>query len=127
MKFIEAEDNVEAGLYQRMISDDNKIEMGIYPVLFGYRIRAGYVGDCAYHIDWCAGNDQKIITLLYSILKNILESGFDMKKLPGSSAIKPFYNDVAFTSFVNSLVVKPLDVIQLKPVQLDRIKLINSI
>ena len=31
------------------------------------------IGDNTFFIDWCAGDDQKVIELLYSILKNILE------------------------------------------------------
>lgn len=127
MKFTEAEDNHDAGLYQRMVSENNEIEFGIYPVLFGYRVRAGYIGDNTFFIDWCAGDDQKVIELLYSILKNILESDTDVRRLPTSSKIKPFYNDVEFTSLINSLVTKPLNVIKLKSVKLDRIKLISTL
>lgn len=127
MKFISAEDNEEINLYQRMVSDCGKVEIGIYPVMFGYRVRAGFVNDVAFFVDWCAGDDQTQIELLYAILKNILESGYDLRKLPPVSKIKPFYNDAEFLKLIESLVVNPLSVESLKPVHLDRIKLMNSL
>ena len=51
MKFIPAEDTED--IYQRLVSEDGKIEMGIYPVIFGYRVRAGYVGSMICQLDWC--------------------------------------------------------------------------
>jgi hypothetical protein len=119
-----AEDN---DLYQRLVSEDGKIEMGIYPVIFGYRVRAGYAGQMSYELDWCGGDDQTQVELLYSIMKNILEKNNSFKGVPMNSTIKPFYNDALFVDYINSLVTKPLEIVKLKPLHLDRMKLMKSL
>jgi len=127
MKFLEAEDDNQNNLYQRLVSEDGKIEMGIFPVMFGYRIRAGFVGNGMYDLDWCGGDDQKQLELLYSIMKNILEARGNFRYIPPSSIIKPFFNDHDFVNRINELVSKPLQVVVLKPLHLDRQKLMASL
>ena len=118
----QVEDN---DLYQRLVTDDGRIEMGIYPVIFGYRVRAGYVDRMSYELDWCGGDKQEDLELLYSIMKNILEKNNSFTGVPMKSTIKPFYNDHLFVDFINSLVTKPLEIVKLKPLHLDRMKLMK--
>lgn len=126
MKFLEADDDSENNLYQRVVSEDGKIEMGIYPVMFGYRVRAGYVGNEIYELDWCGGDEQQQLELLYSIMKNILEARGNFRDIPPVSAIKPFYNDEEFMHKVNMMVIKPLKINLLQPLHLDRKKLMAN-
>lgn len=126
MKF-KQEDNDDLELFQRLVSEDGKIEMGIHPVIFGYRVRAGYVGNMIYELDWCGGDDQEQLELLYSIMKNILENKGSFVGVPVVSEIKPFFNDTKFVDLINSMVVKPLEIVRLKPLELDRRRLMNSL
>jgi len=125
MKFQPAEDTED--IYQRLVSEDGKIEMGIYPVIFGYRVRAGYVGSMICQLDWCGGDDQGQLELLYSIAKNILESKGSFIGVPDRSNIKPFYNDPEFVEFINSLTTKPLEIVKLKPLYESKIKLLSKL
>lgn len=127
MKFLEAEDDNENHLYQRLVSEDGKIEMGIYPVMFGYRVRAGFVGNGIYELDWCGGDDQKQLELLYYIMKNILEYRGSFTLIPPSSMVKPFYNDEPFVNRINLMVLKPLEIGTLQPLHLDRQKLMANL
>lgn len=113
--------------FQRLISEDGKIELGVYPVMFGYRIRAGFVGSFCSEIDWCGGNDQMQVELLYSIAKNILESKGNFNELPICSKIKPFYKDDEFVEFINSMITKPLEIIKLQPLNSYREIMLNKI
>ena len=101
--------------------------MGIYPVMFGYRVRAGYVSGMGFELDWCGGADQGQVELLYSIAKNILESKGSFEGIPERSNIKPFFNDQEFVNCVGSLVTKPLEIIRLKHLRFDREKLMNKL
>lgn len=126
LEFKEADDDNVSKFYQRLVSSDGNIEMGIYPTIFGYRVRAGYVGNGIYELDWCGGDDQKQVELLYSIMKNILEHKGGFSGVPSASVIKPFYNDEDFVNKINEMITKPLDIKLLKPLILDRKKLMDS-
>lgn len=115
MKFLPAEDDNINQLYQRIVSEDGKIEIAVHPVMFGYRVRAGYVGDSYVHLDWCGGSDHSAVEMLYSIAKNILEAKGDFKGVPSHSIIKPYYKDVDFMRDVMKLTTEPLEVVKLKP------------
>lgn len=127
MKFVKAPDHDENNIYQRLVSEDGKIEMGIHPVMFGYRVRASFVGDGGCYLDWCGGDNQAQVELLYSIAKNILENKGSFKGLPSCSRIKPFYNDSEFVDYINGLVTKPLEIVKLTPLGIDKVKLLNSL
>lgn len=86
-------------MFHRMMDETSRIEMGVWPTIFGYRVRAGYVGSPYIHLDWCAGGDQNQVERLYSILYAILNNRAQenvFAKLPPCSKIKPYYNDSDF-------------------------------
>jgi hypothetical protein len=91
-------------LYYRLISESGLVEMGVWPVMFGYRVRAGFAGSMFVALDWCAGGNWPDVERLYSLCRAILtrrpddHSCFD--GLPGSSQVKPFFRDRAFTDAV---------------------------
>lgn len=124
MKFNPAEDDDTNLLYNRIVSEDGLIELAIHPVIFGYRVRAGYVGDEYVHLDWCGGDNQGQVELLYSIAKNILENTGSFKGLPGSSKIKPFYKDPDFLIKITGLTTEPLETIKLPPLHEIRRKML---
>ena len=125
MKFESVPDN--ENYYQRLVSEDGKIEMGVHPVVFGYRVRAGFTNRDWVEMDWCGGDDQGQVELLYSIAKNILESKGNFSGVPMNSNIKPFYNDPQFVELINSMTTKPLEIIKLKPLQFDRLKMMSHL
>jgi hypothetical protein len=98
MKFHKAPDT--ADLFLRVVDETNTIQVGIYKVLFGYRVRAGYVDDkFGVNLDWCCGNRIEMINWLYLALililsKRELENCFE--GLPTVSQIKPYFNDMNF-------------------------------
>jgi hypothetical protein len=72
LKFIETVSTDGEFIFQ-MSSECNKIVIGVYPVIYGFRVRAGFIGDMFYYLDYCCGNEQGDIELIFSAVKNILE------------------------------------------------------
>lgn len=125
MKFIAAEDDEENLLFQRLVSEDGKIEIAVHPVMFGYRVRAGYVGRGWTEIDWCAGDKHPHVEFLYSVIKNILENKGNFEGVPTHSNIKPYYKDLEFVDAVVKLTVGDLEIIKLKSLLPCRMKALN--
>lgn len=82
-------------LFERVEIGD--IEMGVYPVLFGFRVRAGKIGDSMYFIDWCCGADPLCVWISYAVLKKLLQEG--RKDIPNCSEVKPWPKDVTFAAW----------------------------
>ena len=59
------------------------VEIGVHPVLYGFRIRAGFVGDMGCDLDFCAGDKQKDVEDIYSLVISIIE-----KRLRASDNLK---------------------------------------
>lgn len=95
MKFIDDNNtNPQAELFYRKVSECGKIEIGVAPVLYGFRVRAGYTNDFMYHIDYCAGNNLDQVQRIYSIVLSILSArthdffeGFPVEH------VKPMHNN----------------------------------
>lgn len=127
MKFKPTENSPEELIFDRLISEDGKIFMGVHVVIFGYRVRAGYVGSMHYEMDWCGGADQHQVEMLYSLAKNILENKGNFIGVPDRSKIKPFFNDPDFVTELTSLVSQPLQIIKLKPLHQSRTEITKHI
>lgn len=78
------------------IISDGKVEMGIHHVIFGYRIRAGYVGNQWVEWDWCCGDNNFLVSLTYGIACILLTEGVDFRDVPSHSRVKPWNKDEAF-------------------------------
>jgi hypothetical protein len=97
------------------------IEVGIYPVLFGFRVRAGYRGSATYYIDWCCGDNQHTVRTYFQLLLEILEYRIEkgwkineiFSELPPCSEIKPVFNDLKFLEYVLSYGRKELPLIHI--------------
>lgn len=105
MEFNVAENRHEF-LYRE--TDESGIyEIGICPVIFGFRVKGGLVKGVQYEIDWCAGNSREMIIGLFASLKIIMRErtvsqGFT--GLPIRSEVKPFFNDAKFIKWLTDAI-----------------------
>jgi hypothetical protein len=74
MEFKPAPDHIENQMFSRKISENGIWEIGIYPVAYGYRVRAGIVGNGWVTIDYCAASQQTFLGQLYAVVQGILET-----------------------------------------------------
>ena len=72
MKFEPLPDAI--GSFHRLGSENGLVEMYVYPVMFGWRVRAGFVGSMSVELDWCAGDDWENVERPYSICHAILSN-----------------------------------------------------
>jgi hypothetical protein len=73
---------------------DKNLVIGVVPVIFSYRIRAGYNDLNDYNLDYCAGSNPVMVQNLFNIILNILRYKKDdpFKGWPFQN-IKPFFKD----------------------------------
>lgn len=91
-------------LTNRMISGN--IEIGVHRVLFGYRVRAGYIGNGYYDIDYCCGDDPEWIRRVYSAVLTVLTSREETDAFKGFPVqnTKPMINDrVCFVNLIKMM------------------------
>lgn len=94
-RFLKAAPDRQEDLFFNIISD-GKVEMGIHRVMYGYRIRAGYVDEQWLHWDWCCGSNNFLVSLTYGIARTLLTEGVDFRDVPSHSRVKPWNKDEAF-------------------------------
>lgn len=127
MDFQPTED--ENYLTHRMTS--GRVEIGVYRVIFGYRVRAGYVGSGFYHIDYCCGADQDWIRRVYAAVLTVLTAREEQDAFKGFpvQTYKPMSEDYAcFVSLCQMMKgVPPMKVeINVPPVDKNKIFSIES-
>ncbi len=90
--FERSHDVIGESLFFRHTCD--KLEIGIFPTIFGYRIRVGYINDQVYMLDYCAGANQKHVEEIYSRVLHILryQETIDLSVFPYFK-VKPIHND----------------------------------
>lgn len=103
MKLLDAEGDEH--MSHRLISENKIVHMFVHRVMYGYRVRAGFVADdWGVILDWCGGGDWKNVERLYSLTKAILlkrpEDRSCFKGLPTFSKVKPFHLDEEFVRIV---------------------------
>jgi len=96
-QFIDAPYNTHSCLHKMKVSKDGKYEIGIYVVMYGFRIRAGYAGKLWVELDYCAGSDLVMVNLLYHAILTLLTDRISkgenpFKDLPIQD-VKPMIND----------------------------------
>lgn len=118
---LEPKDDDDAGradLIHRLESENGLVEMGVYRVMYGWRVRAGFSGYPCCELDWCAGSQWKNVEQLYSLCYAILtlreESRNCFEGLPTCSRTKPFYMDREFIVTVSALAGSDCNLIKLK-------------
>lgn len=72
-RFTDAED--DENLIFRKVRGD--IEIGICPMLYSFRIRAGVIGDGYVYVDYDAGKDVKDIEMVYGLVLSIISKRMD--------------------------------------------------
>lgn len=72
MKFVKGPGNMDHPI-SHLVSEGGRWEMGIRPMLFGYRVSASKVGDGGYSIDYCCGNELVWIFMVYQAVMKALE------------------------------------------------------
>jgi hypothetical protein len=108
MLFHEADDDHNNKLFCRRVSDGWTVEIGVYRVLYGYRVRAGFVGAMCSTLDWCAGPNWIEVESLYTMALQILmsreESSNCFDGIPTHSTVKPYRNDHEFLRQIAALI-----------------------
>lgn len=104
MKFKPAPEDACTMMFNRLVSENELVEIGCFRVGYGWRVRAGFVGDPCVFLDWCAGANWKDVERLYSlcfaVLSNREENRECFNGLPPYSKIKPFFLDLDFVEVV---------------------------
>ena len=88
-----------------LISLDNKIVIGEYRVIFGWRIRGGYLGNQWYEFDLCCGAQEKdYLFLKEKIIKKIQSNPIEnpFKDIPNITDRKPYMNDDKFLDLIEN-------------------------
>lgn len=91
------------------------VEIGVYPVLFGFRIRCGYVGSLQCCLDWCCGMSMPSLVAFYIAAEALLTDRMKSHPerigslelffgIPGTSDVKPVYLDQRFVDRIDALL-----------------------
>lgn len=104
-----------------MIDKEKNVVLGIYPVIYGMRVVAGFAGDNYYRCTWCCALNQEMMHWAYSALKAIIdqrEPGEDVfQGIPPHSDSKPFMLDGMFLMTVSKMADAPnFEILELPPV-----------
>lgn len=102
-------DDLSGSLYFRHETEDGQWEVGIYPVIYGFRIRAGQVGDLCYNLDMCVGDNWRMMRVLFSIVCRIIE---ERGCVPNNSdwpsiTIKPVWKNPEYLAQLTSMMESP--------------------
>lgn len=98
MKFkqVEPNENFSAG---RWMSEEQRWELGFYPVLFGVRVRLARVGEDWVELDYCAGDDAGFALILLATIVQILSvvpetvTNQEIRQIFPTYAVKPINRD----------------------------------
>jgi hypothetical protein len=106
MTFTPANPNPDAGCVREWHSDTGVVSVGVFRVVFGWRVVAWFTGTDYFNVNWCCGADphaaQTVMRLLMAILANREEGPDALADLP-EMRVKPFYNDIAWLRAVLAL------------------------
>lgn len=104
----------DALLYRRtyQINELTTIEIGIYPMLYGYRVRVGLSGDMFYFVDYCCGDQLFWINTIYSLVLHKL-------KVMISKMLNQFPNFGFLHHEVADYLKKGFPMAQIKPIYKD--------
>lgn len=102
-----APDHIRNQLFNRLVSENDLIEMGTYRVMYGHRVRSGFVGSPGVELDWCGGGNwadvERLYSLMYAVLTRIPETQECFDNVPHWSTVKPFFLDLEFVGKVMNL------------------------
>lgn len=117
-------------LKNRYINEEKNIEIGIYPVLFGWRVHAGIIDSGWYHLDYCGGDKPEFIALLQTIVKTIVEKyDYDFSVFPRQNR-KPVFTDIDCFAKLVELAggdVQNLDIVKIPDLNVLRSEIMSNI
>lgn len=76
----------------RKTTRDGKYELGVWGVMYGFRVRAGVVGNIAFDFDWCCGVNHPFLCAMYGVLEQAIDHRVHFE-MPRISEIKPAHLD----------------------------------
>lgn len=97
------------GYLTRFVSESGAWEVGLGPVMYGIRVRAGRVGDGHYAVDLCGGADQFFTAQLLASVTIVLEalpehvSPGAVYKLFPTYRVRPLHKDATFLADLRAL------------------------
>lgn len=91
-----------------MLPDGKIFEVGIHPVLFGYRVVGNFQGSNVFELNWCCGDNKLILHMTQKVMMNLLEQGTPLFDIPFASDIKPWPKDKEFIERVAKLMKNPV-------------------
>lgn len=123
MKFTRSNDDLNGQVFFRHICDEKSIEIGIYPVMFGFRIRARILDDMWYPIDYCGGAKHEEVEEIYNLVLNILkkQDTINWSVFP-SWEIRPIHKDLQCISALRNLagdIIDPVTIPDLHKIRAD--------
>lgn len=86
-------------LFLRRIWPEANVEIGKYRVMYGYRLRSGYIDEDFVELDICCGRDRNAYNEMQNIVLTIMNyNGPEnpYKDMPPYSRVKPYWNDAEF-------------------------------
>lgn len=108
-KFVKIPDEEQIlNKYAIMLSDGKIFEVGIHPVIFGYRVVGSFQGSNGFELNWCCGDNKLILHMTQKVVMNLIEQGTPIFDIPFASDIKPWPKDKDFIERVAKLVKNPV-------------------
>jgi len=89
------------------VRENGKYGIGIYPVLFGFRVRIWEINSPVCINDLCFGADPFIVNAGFGILLKYLQAGLDPNDIPFQTH-KPYPTPCEFTDWIESRAVSML-------------------
>lgn len=122
MNFKSAPDDPKTNTFHRLVSENGLVHIGVFPVMFGFRVRCGFCDDPnTVKLDWCGGVNWDDVKRLYSLALSILKSRDEDRScfdgLPLASKLKPFHRDKDFTAKVLKLAGPNFEMVELEKPQ----------
>lgn len=117
MKFKEPVVDLFHHMFAVRQSEGGMFNVGVYPVMFGFRVRVWITGRPCCILDWCGGAHQRRVEELYSMAIDILQQRDEVPNcldgVPAVSFKKPFFNDDEFVATVGGMLSSDFQLITL--------------
>lgn len=118
MRFAPDPHSADPGVPTRFVSESGAWFVGLGPVLYGVRVRAGRTEDGWYAVDLCGGADQFFTAQLLASVTTVLEalpesaSPYAVQRLFPEYRVRPLHKDVAFRAGMRELLHTPPEILR---------------
>lgn len=98
----------ECDIYDYELIHDNKYFVGRYDVMFGTRIRGGFVGGLCCDFDVCCGKSEELLKLVHAVYAKKIKNNFAENSVPATglksiSEYKPINMDKEYMKWLLKL------------------------